>query len=83
MVQQSSGLSSLQPIHAHAHALPHDAGGGYLTPVGDSFPPQLPSPGSLLYPHQQHQQLTNDSGNYFQQQPPNSGVYRLNANDQN
>lgn len=75
MVQQSSGLSSLQPIHAHAHTHPHEAG-GYLAPGGDAFPPQLPSPlsqGSLLYPHQQHQQLTNDSGNYFQQQPPNSG----------
>ncbi|KAJ8707557.1 hypothetical protein PYW08_010809 [Mythimna loreyi] len=74
MVQQSSGLSSLQPIHAHGH-LPHEQ--GYLGGVGDSFPPQLPSPlaqGSLLYPHQQHQQLTNDSGNYFQQQPPNSGM---------
>ncbi|XP_026730669.1 trithorax group protein osa [Trichoplusia ni] len=80
LVSQGGALAGLQPLHAHgahaghaghAHALPHDQ--GYLAAVSGDFPPQLPSPG-LLYPHQQHQQLTNDAGNYFQQQPPNSGM---------
>ncbi|XP_075986990.1 thymine DNA glycosylase isoform X3 [Anticarsia gemmatalis] len=76
LVQQGGALSSLAPLHAHAHA--HEA--GYLhhaaAPPGD-FPPQLPSPlaqGSLLYPHQQHQQINNDAPNYFQQQQPNQGM---------
>lgn len=74
LVQQGN-LSSLQPIHAHQHS--HD---GYLShSAGGDFPSQLPSPlsqGSLLYPHQQHhnQQLTNDTPNYFQQQPSNQGM---------
>ncbi|XP_063897909.1 LOW QUALITY PROTEIN: uncharacterized protein LOC110382226 [Helicoverpa armigera] len=61
MVQQSSGLSALQPVAGHGGAA-HD---GYLA--------DFPAP---MY-HQQHaphQQLTNDAGNYFQQQPPNSGM---------
>uniref|UniRef100_A0A2A4J511 Uncharacterized protein n=1 Tax=Heliothis virescens TaxID=7102 RepID=A0A2A4J511_HELVI len=61
MVQQSSGLSALQPVAGH----------GGAAHAHDTYLPDFPAP---MYPHQQHQQLTNDAGNYFQQQPPNSGM---------